>query len=118
MDPPSEAPQGLDLGARVIAATQTKEFNGVYYVFQSALGAMAFADINPEETELSPDELRSVQCESMTELANVDLSQDLLEAVVEGPEVDAIYEIYAGEADEEGVDPEVYAEMDDIQFIE
>lgn len=48
-----------------------------------------------------------------------DLSQDLLEVVAEGPEVDAIYELYAeDEEDDEGVDPEAYAEMDDIQLIE
>lgn len=48
------------------------------------------------------------------------MSQDLLEAVAEGPEVDAIYEIYAGEDDDadEGVDPEVYAEMDNIQVVD
>lgn len=67
MDPPSEAPPGLNLGDRVIAATQTKEFNGIHYIFQSALGAMAFADIDPEDTGLSPDELRSVQCKFLFE---------------------------------------------------
>lgn len=58
-----------------------------------------------------------------------DLSQDLLEAVVDGPDVDLIYEIYASEhepgegddparmGEEEGVDPDVYAEMDDDVMI-
>lgn len=59
--------------------------------------------------------------------AGVDLSQDLIEATVEGPEQDAIYEVYAGESDPMeggdddaddnedgagGVDPDAYAAWD------
>lgn len=56
----------------------------------------------------------SIACPRLT---LIDLSQDLIEATMEGPEVDAIYELYADEtaqvspqamAAEDAVDPEAY----------
>jgi hypothetical protein len=145
-DPEPDAgmiPQGIHLPTRLHAAAQTKEFNGLHHVFQAAMGAMAYADVDVEMEEVAwsvvskgngkkPDQLdlRSVQCEPsklesqlIADMTPSDLSQDLLEATVEGPEQDAIYEVYAGEdeqmdeegkedLDVEGVDPQAYAEME------
>lgn len=68
--------QGVNLPGRLHAAAQTKEFNGVHHVFQAALGAMAFADIDLEDEmaqwsvlgerkNVALMDLRTIQCEHL-----------------------------------------------------
>lgn len=57
--------QGLNLALCLITATQTKEFNGIHFIFQSALGAMAFAEIDMEF-----DDLKNIQSEYQGGQAN------------------------------------------------
>ncbi|EIW72574.1 hypothetical protein TREMEDRAFT_72810 [Tremella mesenterica DSM 1558] len=76
--------QGVNLPHRLQFLSGTKEFNGLQHVFVSALGMMAYGETDIDESE---DILREIQY----------LSQDLLESVVEGPEGDAIYELYTVE---------------------
>lgn len=74
-EPDSDAiSQGINLPGRLHAAAQTKEFNGVHHVFQAALGAMAFADVDLEDemaqwsvmgdqNNVALMDLRTIQCE-------------------------------------------------------
>ncbi|WWC66198.1 uncharacterized protein I206_100099 [Kwoniella pini CBS 10737] len=91
--PEDELPAGIDLPERVNHAASTREFNGLQHLFVSAFGVMAYSQIDEEIVE--EVEQRSIQY----------LSGDLLENVVEGPEGDAIYELYVPleEEDEESV---------------
>lgn len=91
----STAPQGVDLARRLQEAGSKKEFNGVQHIFVSAFGALAFAEVDVEGSwaaisptgETNTDDLRTIQF----------LAQDLLDAVVEGPEGDSVYAIYVEE---------------------
>ncbi|RSH93008.1 hypothetical protein EHS25_008456 [Saitozyma podzolica] len=128
-EPDSDAiSQGINLPGRLHAAAQTKEFNGVHHVFQAALGPMAFADVDLEDEMAQWSVLGEKKNVALMDLRTIQyLSQDLIEATVEGPEQDAIYEVYAGESDpmdggddkadenedgEDGVDPDAYAAWD------
>ncbi|WVR06065.1 hypothetical protein IAU60_003093 [Kwoniella sp. DSM 27419] len=88
--PETDAPVGIDLSDRLHSASATREFNGLQHVFVSALGCMAYGQV--DEDVLSEVDQRSIQF----------LSGDLLENVVEGPEGDAIYELYAPLDEEDG----------------
>ena len=103
-EPEPDPMDGLNLAHRLHAANMQKEFNGLAHIFVSCLGVMAYAspDLDPavekEKERWGGGDIMSVQCElSMRRairLRCVDLAQDLLESVVEGPEGDAIFEIY------------------------
>ncbi|WVQ61991.1 uncharacterized protein L199_000124 [Kwoniella botswanensis] len=83
------SPIGINLSDRLFTAAQTREFNGLQHMFVSAMGAMAYSQIDEEVVE--EVDQRGIQY----------LSGDLLENVVEGPEGDAIYELYVPLDDEE-----------------
>ncbi|KAK4685790.1 hypothetical protein P7C73_g4348, partial [Tremellales sp. Uapishka_1] len=93
---------GMNLPARLQSSAHP--FNGLQHVFVAAMGKLAYTEVD-EEDGIPPADWRSITY----------LSQDLLEAVVEGPEGDSIYEIYVGEEDPpdqvEEEDEEVYEEM-------
>ncbi|WWD09606.1 hypothetical protein V865_007734 [Kwoniella europaea PYCC6329] len=100
---------GINLSDRLFTAAQTREFNGLQHMFVSAMGAMAYSQIDEEVVE--EVDQRGIQY----------LSGDLLENVVEGPEGDAIYELYVPLDDEEDQqhrdqdqdqDPEVDPDVD------
>ncbi|WVW82510.1 hypothetical protein I302_104521 [Kwoniella bestiolae CBS 10118] len=78
-DPP---PVGIDLNDRLNMAAPSREFNGLQHMFVSAMGVMAYSQIDEEVVE--EVDQRGIQY----------LSGDLLENIVEGPEGDAIYELY------------------------
>nr|XP_018999630.1 uncharacterized protein I203_07827 [Kwoniella mangroviensis CBS 8507]OCF63091.1 hypothetical protein I203_07827 [Kwoniella mangroviensis CBS 8507] len=103
------SPIGINLSDRLFTAAQTREFNGLQHMFVSAMGAMAYSQIDEEVVE--EVDQRGIQY----------LSGDLLENVVEGPEGDAIYELYVPLDDEEDqqrqdqdldLDPEVDPDVD------
>ncbi|OCF41535.1 hypothetical protein I317_04643 [Kwoniella heveanensis CBS 569] len=77
-----DQPVGIDLSERLHAAAASREFNGLQHMFVSSLGVMAYGQ--PGEDMISEADQRTIQF----------LSGDLLENVVEGPEGDAIYELY------------------------
>jgi len=130
-----EKPLGINLAKKLhTVAVPGKEFAGLPHVFVSALGRMAYAELDALEgggdewddqvdDKISPGDLRTVQCKfcqkkhnfcqihsyilrkaELIEFGLVDLAQDLLEAVVEGPEGDNIYEIYVEDDDEPSQD--------------
>ncbi|WVQ97632.1 hypothetical protein IAU59_004746 [Kwoniella sp. CBS 9459] len=84
-----EQPVGIDLSERLHSATASREFNGLQHMFVSSLGVMAYGQ--PGEDMVSEADQRTIQF----------LSGDLLENVVEGPEGDAIYELYVPLDEEE-----------------
>ncbi|WRT64345.1 uncharacterized protein IL334_001277 [Kwoniella shivajii] len=86
----SDPPVGIDLPERINSASVTREFNGLQHMFVSSLGVMAYSQVSEEI--ISESDQRGIQY----------LSGDLLENVVEGPEGDAIYELYVSLDDEEG----------------
>ncbi|WWC99883.1 hypothetical protein V866_006792 [Kwoniella sp. B9012] len=103
------SPIGINLSDRLFTAAQTREFNGLQHMFVSAMGVMAYSQIDEEVVE--EVDQRGIQY----------LSGDLLENVVEGPEGDAIYELYVPLDDEEDqqqrdqdqdLDPEVDPDVD------
>jgi hypothetical protein len=107
-----ELPQGVNIGERLNAADKASPVSaGIHHIFQATLGVMSFAEIDNDD-----EVIRIIQCECGLDCADVGLSQDLLEAVAEGPEADSVYELYAG-VDAEA-DPEPFEEMDDVQLVE
>nr|ODO00879.1 hypothetical protein L204_01602 [Cryptococcus depauperatus CBS 7855] len=90
----SDAPLGINLAECLHTANSMKEFTGLQHVFVSAMGCMAyglFGDGMDDDNDIEEGDLRAIQV----------LSGDLLENIVEGPEGDAIYEMYVYNEDEE-----------------
>ncbi|WVF70270.1 hypothetical protein IAT40_005059 [Kwoniella sp. CBS 6097] len=84
-----DQPVGIDVSERLHSAAASREFNGLQHMFVSSLGVMAYGQ--PGEDMVSEADQRTIQF----------LSGDLLENVVEGPEGDAIYELYVPLDEEE-----------------
>jgi hypothetical protein len=145
----ANAPQGVDLQARLLSASTVKEWSGLQHMFVSALGSLAYCEFigqpSPDDESESEMEVewRTLQCQSasclvwsvLRSLIGTDISQDLLESVVEGPEADEIYEMYftgiettssikeAGRKDvndetDDETDEDGYAAMRDVVMIE
>ncbi|ORX37376.1 hypothetical protein BD324DRAFT_650973 [Kockovaella imperatae] len=119
MDPlpdPEKSPQGINLVERLRSVSQMREFQAIGHQFISVFGALSYATPMFDYEQVKGFDLPSVQY----------ISQDILEMVVEGPEADAVYEMYADEEEEsnegerdkvssreeaEAVDMEVYDAM-------
>ncbi|ORY29357.1 hypothetical protein BCR39DRAFT_532485 [Naematelia encephala] len=92
-----DIPIGINLMDRISRPNQPREFAGIPHLFVSALGRLSYADPVVDDDILKAGEkngdwdLRIIQY----------MAQDILESVVEGPEGDAVYELYAGEEDAE-----------------
>ncbi|WWC58793.1 uncharacterized protein I303_101337 [Kwoniella dejecticola CBS 10117] len=99
--PEDALPVGIDLPERINHAASTREFNGLQHLFVSAFGVMAYSQI--DEEVVSEVDQRGIQY----------LSGDLLENVVEGPEGDAIYELYVPLDEEEGEGGQMAQNEDD-----
>lgn len=107
----SAPPQGVDLGRRLQEAGGVKEFNGVQHIFVSTFGALACAEADTDDAAWTCVSREPNAVQSRVDPRTVQfLAQDLLDAVVEGPEGDSVYEIYVGEEPDEVLEEEDYGE--------
>ncbi|KAL7419247.1 hypothetical protein Q5752_006084 [Cryptotrichosporon argae] len=106
--PAAEPPAGIDLARRLqeAATGAAKEFAGLQHVFVSCMGAMAYGDADDWDANGRVLDKVTVQY----------LAQDLLEAVIEGPEGDALYGIYAS-PDDDAAGADVLVDAGDIDEV-
>ncbi|GMK57733.1 hypothetical protein CspeluHIS016_0405670 [Cutaneotrichosporon spelunceum] len=99
----SRPSQGAAIGRLLSAAASTSEFNGVQNFYVSALGPIAYTNADLDDGAWAyavqpPGDgtaLDSRKRDGPSDLTMVQyLAQDLLNAFVEGPEGDSVYEIY------------------------
>ncbi|CAK9785047.1 hypothetical protein CC85DRAFT_286995 [Cutaneotrichosporon oleaginosum] len=105
--------QGAAIGRLLSAAAATSEFNGVQNFYVSALGPIAYTNVDLDEgawayamrppgEDLALLSKREDGAGDQSALSTVQyLAQDLLNAFVEGPEGDSVYEVYDTEVREE-----------------
>ncbi|BEJ17646.1 hypothetical protein CspHIS471_0610470 [Cutaneotrichosporon sp. HIS471] len=125
--PPS---QGAAIGRLLSAAASTSEFNGVQNFYVSALGPIAYTNadlddgawvyaVQPPGDGTALDRRKEDGSGDLTMVQY--LAQDLLNAFVEGPEGDSVYEIYDTEERQSQKAPdenEVIVISDDENFDE
>ncbi|KAL1413020.1 hypothetical protein Q8F55_000769 [Vanrija albida] len=118
-------PQAVDLARRLQEASSTNEFNGIQHVFVSALGALAYGNVDVDDGawglaarppgDHPPSKRERAREAWLNDIRTIQfLAQDLLEAVVEGPEGDSVYEMYEeeGGSEEAGAGAGAAREMD------